>query len=211
MNTTWLLKKTPLEIVGQHPLCQAPDHVQAYLESTLNMYHKYETLRQYVTNNQRRFAWLCVYFMVMIFALATSLAYRYYSGLGNLLWIYSIINAAAIILAYANSMGSMNADACLIIKAGVCLGIAGILAGFSLSKCLALCIVVYRSYYFTLHHRTTHSNWCCRLNYCWAKVCSTRLWLLWKSACAASHQQYNSYCTVKTSLHTLPVWLAVQS
>ena len=82
---------------------------------------------QYYTNNQRRFAWLCVYLMVMIFALATSLAYRYYSGLGNLLWIYRIINAAAIIHAYANSMGSMNADdARLIVKAGVCMGLAGI-------------------------------------------------------------------------------------
>ena len=45
-----------------------------------------------------------------------------------------IINAAAIIHAYANSMGSMNADACLIIKAGVCLGTAGILVGFFFIK-----------------------------------------------------------------------------
>ena len=88
---------------------------------------------QYFTNNQRHFAWLCVYLMVMIFALATSLAYRYYSGIGNLLWVYRIINAAAIIHANANSMGSMNADARLIVKAGEYLGMAGI-CGFCFIK-----------------------------------------------------------------------------
>ena len=69
--------------------------------------------------------------MVMIFALATSLAYRYYSGIKNLLWVFHIINASAIIHSYASSMGSMNADAHLIVKAGVCLGIAGIFVGFA--------------------------------------------------------------------------------
>ena len=85
--------------------------------------------------------------MVMIFASVMSLACRYYSGVGNLLWIYLVINAAAIIHAYANSMGSMNADARLIVKAGICLGIAGIFVGFALLKCLTLCMYVYRSMY----------------------------------------------------------------
>jgi uncharacterized membrane protein YagU involved in acid resistance len=88
--------------------------MQEYLESMLNYYHKSETMPQYFTNNQQHFAWLCVFLMVMIFALVTSLAYCYYSGVGNQLWIYHIISAAAIIHAYANSMGSMNTDARLI-------------------------------------------------------------------------------------------------
>ena len=155
MQVYW--EKSSLEIIGPHPLCRASEHVQACLESTLNYYHKRETMLQYFTNNQRRFAWLCVYLMVMIFALVTSLAYRYYFGVGNLLW--GIINAAAIIHAHANSMGSMNADARLIVKAGVCLGMAGILVGFALLKCLTLCMVYsLRSYYLIRHHRTTHSN-----------------------------------------------------
>ena len=70
-NSPVFWKKNPLEIIGPHVLCQTPTRVQAYLESTLG-YYEYETMMQYFTHDPRRFAWFCVYLMVMIFAVVTS-------------------------------------------------------------------------------------------------------------------------------------------
>ena len=126
-NLPVVWKKTPLEILGPHVLCRTPTRVQDYLESTLG-YHERETMLQYFTNNQRRFAWLCVYLMMMIFALIMSLAYHYYGAMYNGVWttLYYAVNLVAIAHGYMNSIGSMNADTRLVMKAGVCFGIAGI-------------------------------------------------------------------------------------
>jgi hypothetical protein len=125
------------------------------IESMLNYYHKCETMLQYFTNNQRRFVWLCAHIMVMIFALVTSLAYCYSSGVGNQWWtsLYHINNAAAIIHAHVNSMRSMNANARLFVKAGVCWEWQ-VYIGFALFKCSNLKHIrdTHRSCYHMWHH-----------------------------------------------------------
>jgi hypothetical protein len=73
-NSPVFWKKKPLEIIGPHVLCQTPARVQAYLESTLG-YYEHETIMQYFTP---RFADFALYLMVMLCALVTSLAYRFY-------------------------------------------------------------------------------------------------------------------------------------
>ena len=74
-NSPVFWKKTPLEIIGPHALCQTPARVQAYLESTLGYYYyEHETIMQYFAPRLPDFA---LYLMVMLCALLTSLAYRF--------------------------------------------------------------------------------------------------------------------------------------
>ena len=121
MSVFW--EKTLLEIIGPYVSCRTPTRVQAYLESTLG-YYEHETMMQYFTHNPRQFAWLCVYLMVMLCALVTSLAHRFYACV----WptFYYVINLTAIVHAYVHSMGSINADARLVMKAGIVAVVAGV-------------------------------------------------------------------------------------